>query len=67
MQSITPDTPLRDIINGRPELIVVLERYGLECAGCIGKEYETLKDIALIHNLSIETLVEELNSGRYGH
>ena len=65
MNAITPETPLRDIINGRPELIVVLERYGLECARCVGQEYETLKDIALLHDISIDSLVAELNSGRY--
>lgn len=66
MDAITATTPVRDILNGHPQAVAILERYGLECAGCIGSEYETLQDICLVHDIQLDVLVEELNSGRYG-
>lgn len=66
MEPITPSTPVRDILNGHPSAVAILERYGLECAGCVGSEYETLRDICLVHNIELDQLVDELNSGRYG-
>lgn len=66
MGEITAATPVRDILNGHPDAVEILERYGLECAGCIGSEYETVRDVCLVHDISLDLLLSELNSGRYG-
>jgi hybrid cluster-associated redox disulfide protein len=45
-----------------PEVLKVLTKFQLGCAGCMGAQHETLENGALAHGLDIDELLEELNA-----
>lgn len=58
---ITKDMKIGEIIRQRPATIQVFSRYRLECLECQIADLETLEHGAGIHNISVETLLDELN------
>ncbi|CAH2031521.1 DUF1858 domain-containing protein [Trichlorobacter ammonificans] len=58
---ITKDMKIGEIIRQHPATIQVFSRHRLECLECQIADLETLEHGAGIHNLSVETLLEELN------
>ncbi len=62
MDSFTPDTLIRDVLTSHPEASAVFERLGLGCAACLGADLETLRSVSSMHDVSLETLLAELNA-----
>lgn len=58
---ITKEMKIGDIIRQHPATIKVFSRHRLECLECQIADLETLEHGADIHNISIDTLLEELN------
>lgn len=63
--NITKDTNLGEMMQNHPQLIsVLIEDYGLHCAGCMAAAFDTLEQGAQIHGMSnkqIEKMVKRLN------
>lgn len=65
MKKITKSTNLGEIIQIYPQLAqVLIEDYGLHCAGCYAAAFDTLEQGAQIHGMSekqIEKMLKRLN------
>jgi len=61
---VTRQTHILEILEKCPGAREVFERHGLDCAACFGANVETLEDGALMHDIDVEVLIEELNRGR---
>jgi len=65
MKKITRNTNLGQIIQSHPKLAQVLvEDYGLHCAGCYAAAFDSLEQGAAIHGMSekqIEKMIKHLN------
>lgn len=61
---ITKDTLIFDALNiGNPEKVAkVLQNAGLHCLGCALAHQETIGDIAVVHGVNIDELLEQLNA-----
>jgi len=59
---ITKEMKIGDIIRQHPATIKVFSQHHLECLECQIADLDTLEHGAGIHNISIDTLLEELNS-----
>lgn len=62
MVPISPDTLIRDVLTAHEGVIAVFERYGLGCAACLGADMETLSSVAVMHEIPLDELLEDLNS-----
>ena len=58
---ITEKTRVHDAIKSSANVLKVLEKYGLDCAGCKGAVEETVEKLAINNGLDVKTLVRELN------
>ena len=54
--NITKQTPIKVLIENRPETAEILMAYGLQCINCHFSEFDTLEDGAKIHGLSEEDI-----------
>jgi hybrid cluster-associated redox disulfide protein len=52
---------ISDVIALCPDAVTVLERHGLGCAACLAAGMESLSSVATVHDVSLETLIKELN------
>lgn len=59
---ITKDMKIGDIIRQHPATIKIFAQHRLECLECQIADLETLEHGAGIHNISIDTLLKELNN-----
>ncbi|NTU72531.1 MAG: DUF1858 domain-containing protein [Coriobacteriia bacterium] len=55
------DTLIKDIIAVHPDAADVFERHGLGCAHCLAASMETLAQAAVVHDISAQVLLAELN------
>lgn len=62
MQRYTSDMLIRDVLVSDPAAAQVFERFGLGCASCIGSDMETVEAVAVMHDVSVDSLLAELNS-----
>ncbi|MCQ2602924.1 MAG: DUF1858 domain-containing protein [Clostridia bacterium] len=67
-KKITKETLVADALNlGNAEKVaVILQEAGLHCFGCALAHQETVGDIAMVHNVDIDDLVEKLNAAVEG-
>ena len=61
MKRITEDMKICHVLDLNPQLGEILLSYGLNCAGCPGSNTENLKEAAEGHEVSLETLLKDLN------
>jgi len=61
MQRYTSDMLIRDVLVSDPAAAQVFERYGLGCASCLASEMETVEAVAVMHDVSVDSLLAELN------
>ncbi|EOD01064.1 DUF1858 domain-containing protein [Caldisalinibacter kiritimatiensis] len=62
MKRFTEDMHMYDIIKEDIRAIEVFERHGMNCSSCNAVYTGTLKDAAIIHHISINQLLDELNN-----
>jgi hybrid cluster-associated redox disulfide protein len=60
-KKITKDTPISEVITVCPDAAEILERHGMGCCGCMGASAETIEDGALMHNIDVQPILDELN------
>jgi len=58
---ITGDILIGDLVGKHPEVSGVLMKYGFHCIGCALSPYETLKQGAEVHGISVEPLLRDIN------
>ena len=61
MAKITKDTGIIDAVQQHPEIIEVVQNYGLGCIGCMAAHYETIGQGAGAHGLDVDALIEDIN------
>jgi hybrid cluster-associated redox disulfide protein len=59
---ITPDLTLAEIMENWPETTPVLMTYHMTCVGCYLSPFDTLADASAVFDLSLESLLEDLNA-----
>ena len=62
MAAITRDTLIRTVLMDHPDAAEVLERRGLACASCLASGMETVSAVAVMHDVSVDALLDELNA-----
>lgn len=58
---ITKDMTIGEIIKAKQNAPEILMGFGMGCVGCPSAQSETLEEAAMVHGLSLEVLLEELN------
>jgi hybrid cluster-associated redox disulfide protein len=53
---------IRDVLTSHGGAVAVFERHGLACGQCLGAEMESLASVATMHDISVDVLIEDLNS-----
>ena len=61
-RAITRSTPIIEALEKCPKAAEVFEAHGLECPTCMGATMETIEEIAVLHDVEIESLLNELNA-----
>ena len=59
---ITRDMIIGEILGLRPDASEILLNSGMYCIGCPSSQMETLEDACKVHGISIEEVLEKLNS-----
>ncbi|MBF0330046.1 MAG: DUF1858 domain-containing protein [Nitrospirae bacterium] len=60
---VTKDTVIGDVIKDNPSATKVIEKYfGNGCFTCAGIKVESLAFGAMMHNLDVNKIVEEINA-----
>lgn len=61
MPVITKDTIIGDILDIAPETAPAFLDIGMHCLGCPASRNETVEEACLVHDTSVDDLVEQLN------
>ncbi len=59
---IKADTVVVDAIKMSKEVIKVLKKYKLDCAGCRGAVEDTIEKVAVNNGLDLKVFLEDLNN-----
>lgn len=59
---ITKDTRIADAIRICPDAVDIFARHGLGCCGCMCASAETIEEGALMHELDVQAIVDDLNA-----
>jgi hybrid cluster-associated redox disulfide protein len=62
MDGYSPDMVIKDVLTSRDGVARVFERHGLGCAACMAAEMETLASVAVMHDISVEVLIADLDA-----
>jgi hybrid cluster-associated redox disulfide protein len=62
MPEISSATRIRDLLREHPETRKVLARHGMDCPGCRGGEFETVRHAARNHGILLPDLLHELKA-----
>ncbi len=60
MLQITKDTKIEEIIRANFMALFTLKKYGLNCADCPVKKNDTIEACAKVHDIDLETLINDL-------
>lgn len=58
---ITADTLISEVLASHPDAAAVFTRHGLGCPSCLAAGMESVSAVALMHEVSMEVLLAELN------
>lgn len=61
MAQITKDTIIGDILDIAPQTAPLFMSIGMYCLGCPASRGETVEQACMVHGVSVEALLEELN------
>lgn len=59
---ISKDMLIGDLIRQYPEAVGVLMQHGMACVGCPASQMESIEEAAMVHRLSLDTLMKDLNT-----
>ena len=58
---VKKDMLIGELIRKKPEAIEILMQFGMGCVGCPSSQMESLEEAAMVHGLSLDSLMEALN------
>ncbi len=58
---ITKDSKIKEMIEEKPEVVAVFQKYGLGCVGCFAAALETVEEAAEVHGIELESFIKDLN------
>lgn len=61
MGGYTRDMVIKDVLTSHAGVGRVFERHGLGCAACMAAEMETLASVAVMHDISVDVLIADLD------
>ncbi|AOT70535.1 DUF1858 domain-containing protein [Geosporobacter ferrireducens] len=61
MAKITKDMIIADVLRMDRETAPIFMRHGLHCLGCPASSMESIADAAMVHGLSVDALINDLN------
>ena len=61
IMKIERNTKIADILKEKPDAVKIFEKYNMGCISCLGIQNETLEKGALMHGISVEDLLEEID------
>ena len=64
MFRITPNTQIGELLREFPEAAGILQEMGMHCPGCPSAQHETLEEACMVHDMDIDSLVEDLKGFR---
>ena len=62
MTGYTRDMLIKDVLTSHPGITAVFEKHGLGCAACMGAEMETLRAVAVMHDIPVDALIADLDA-----
>lgn len=62
MECFTPDMLIREVLTAHPETTAVFQRHGLGCPSCLAAEMDTLAEVAIMHDITLDVLLADLNA-----
>jgi len=63
---ITEDMTIAQVMQVKPDAVEIFRERGMGCMGCAIASGETIAEAALVHGLSLQELLDELNKGSDG-
>ncbi|SHJ93410.1 DUF1858 domain-containing protein [Paramaledivibacter caminithermalis] len=61
MAKITKDTVIAEVLMMNRGTAPIFIKHGLHCLGCAGANMESINDAAKVHEVDVDTLVNDLN------
>ncbi len=62
MARFTPETLIKDVLVSHPDAADVFDRHGLACPSCLAVGMESVAAVASMHEVSVTSLLAELNA-----
>ncbi|UXZ08901.1 DUF1858 domain-containing protein [Clostridium perfringens] len=62
---ITKDMTIGEVIRKMPTVAEVLMSFGMGCVGCPSAQAETLEEVAIVHGINLDDLIEAINKIEY--
>ena len=62
MAEITKDMVIGDILRVDEGLVPILMSAGMHCVGCPSAQAETLEEASFVHGMSVDDLVNKMNT-----
>lgn len=60
MFRLTKDTKIGELLEVAPQMGELLSNIGMHCVGCPSARNETLEQAAMVHDMDIDDLIEDL-------
>jgi hybrid cluster-associated redox disulfide protein len=61
MEKITKDTKIEEVLQKYPQTAEVFVKHGFHCLGCAAASFESIKEGAEAHGITVDELIEDLN------
>lgn len=61
MKKISADMTIAQVMKICPDARKILMRHGMYCIGCAVGEFESLKDASEMHQVDLDSLLDDLN------
>jgi hybrid cluster-associated redox disulfide protein len=58
---VTSEMMISEVLASCPGSARVFEQHGLGCAGCLAASMESVSAVAVVHDVSVDRLLEDLN------
>ncbi|NTU70335.1 MAG: DUF1858 domain-containing protein [Coriobacteriia bacterium] len=62
MDRITPDTLIKDVLAFKDGAADVFDRHGLACPSCLAAGMESIREVAVMHDVAVGSLLEDLSA-----
>ena len=60
MFRINSETQIGELLSEFPEAAGILQSMGMHCPGCPSAQRETLEEACLVHDMDVDSLIEDL-------